>query len=122
MRISGEKILKAHDGDWRRMAAPELSPPPGRDGYRRLDDWLGSNSDPADVQIFVTRLNVAFGSQDAQATVRDAIAGDWVTVESLLKRVKVLPPDRRAAYQTLFENLNRNDLMVTPSSPAECVK
>jgi hypothetical protein len=119
---AGEKILKAHDNTWPRMAPRGFTPLPGSDGYRSLHDWLGSNADPAAIQVFVTSLNVAFGDQDPQSTVQDAIAGDWLTVELLLKRVEALPPAQRVPYVTLFENLNRNNLMATPSGPAGCSK
>jgi hypothetical protein len=119
---AGEKILRAHDNEWRRMAPRGFTPLPGGDGYRSLHDWLGSKADPATVQIFVTALNLAFGDQDPLATVQDPIAGDWITVKSLVERVEALPPDQRTAYRTQFENLNRNNLMVTPSSPAGCPK
>jgi hypothetical protein len=104
------------------------------EAHAELAHWLqeAAGSDAAQAasqQLATAALNVAYGSQDGSATVRDPLAGDWPSIAELLRRASaaiasgVAAPGARStlvAYTALLEGLNTNRATVTPSSPARC--
>jgi hypothetical protein len=133
----GRNALSAHDAEWRALINSTLYlvnadesrlavSGNAKQAYGQLKKWLGkkNNSLVEPVQLAVVALNVAFGSQDGKATVHDPVAGDWVSVDALVKRVSGLiaahSDSSAAAYKSLLEQLNRNTAIVTPSNPASC--
>jgi hypothetical protein len=107
------------------------------EAYQQLTAWLGAAT--ADNPMYLlsarlatTALNVAYGSQAAEATVLDPVAGDWVSIGAILARVSGLigetadaaGADRgqssAEAYGALLESLNANTATITPPAPAMC--
>jgi hypothetical protein len=125
----GKAVLNAHDPAWQTLLSSTLnlasvdgsrftvSGTPSQ-AYGQFKKWLGKAS--VSTELATAALNVAFGSQDGNATVQDTIAGDWPSVNILIARVSALNGSAAAAYKGLLEKLNGNQLTVTPSSPAGC--
>jgi hypothetical protein len=107
------------------------------EAYRQLTIWLGAAAadNPMHLlsaQLATTALNVAYGSQAAEATVTDPVAGDWVSIGTLLARVSDLIGEisdatsassglsDAEAYTALLEGLNANTVTITPPDPAAC--
>ncbi len=105
--------------------------------YEQLRSWLtapvGANASHAlAVQLAATTLNVAYGSQDAGATIQDPVGRDWSTIATLLTRVNAFiaehpntsgsSADRRTAetYRTVLDGLNKNTALVTPPTADRC--
>jgi hypothetical protein len=108
---SGKAVLQAHDGAWQSLLHETLHVDLAN--FDRLKERLAAPDVAA--ELAATALNVAFGSQDGDATVHDPVAGDWPTVRALIARVNGAP-----AYGELLRSLNTNKVMVTPSDPAVC--
>jgi hypothetical protein len=145
---NGKAVLNAHDAAWRTLVGSTLylvNADGSRfavsgafsEAYSRFQAWLrnaaASNmSYMASVQLMSAALSVAFGSQDGDATIHDPIAGDWPTINTLIKRVSAFiaahpntsaPSSDRSnaeAYKTLLDKLNSNAATVTPPTPARC--
>ena len=62
-------------------------------------------------------MNVAFGSQDGDATVHDPVAGDWPSIGALIARAN---GSAAVEYADLLRKLNRNQAAVTPSQASAC--
>ena len=113
----GAALLESHDAEWRPLLASTVrftaigNP---RQAYSQLKKWLHQGS--GQTVLAVTALNIAYGSQDGNATVADPIAGDWVALRDLAQRAAARPDD----YRKLLDSLNRNVEPVTPSNPAAC--
>ncbi len=125
----GKTVLSAHDPAWQTPINSKLnlvnadgvrftvSGTPSQ-AYDQLKKWLGKSS--VSTQLAATALNVAFGSQDGNVTVQDTIAGDWVSVDTLIARVSGLGGSAAVGYKSLLEKLNGNAAAVTPTSAAAC--
>lgn len=122
----GQTLLKAHDPAWRDLINSKLSllaadgsrftvPPSGKAAYKQLSKWL--RHDSKSVQLFVTAINVAVGNQDASLTVHDGVAGDWIDINTLIKRASAATT---ASYEPVLASLNNNSAMVTPADPGKC--
>ena len=70
----------------------------------------------AEAELRAATINVAFGFVDAGATVGDPNAGDWPTIESLLRRAGKAP----VSYRKVLASLNENSAVITPSTPSGC--
>jgi hypothetical protein len=148
---AGRAVLVAHDSgssSWRRLMDSTLHlvnadgsrftvPITGTEALDQFQEWLrGANqvnaSHGVSAQLAVTALNTAFGKQDGNVTVHDAVAGSWANIAGLEARVGgivVAHPVTTDAgnfrtdaesYRSLLQQLNSNTAMVTPSSPATC--
>lgn len=76
-------------------------------------------------QLAVAGLNVAQGSVDRHATVRDPVEGSWIEIDALLDRVSTIIAAKQRStkteqYRKLLEDLNRNQVDTTPSVPEQC--
>lgn len=117
----GKAVLNAHDPAWRTLLNATLhltlpdKPAPAYDQFKK---WLGTPGVAA--QLAATVLNVAFGSQDGDATVKDPVVGDWPSVRALIARVSGLSGAQAGPYLDVLEKLNTNKAMVTPSKPERC--
>jgi hypothetical protein len=150
---AGRAVLAAHDTgatSWRRIVDSTLFvvtldgsrfkvPLSGAEAFDQLRRWL-TDATPvnasyrASAQLVVASLNVAFGKQDGNVTMRDAVAGGWTNVSALGTRLRGLvsahpvttePGNFRSdaeSYASLLEKLNANALSVTPSRPSSCPK
>jgi hypothetical protein len=130
---SGKAVLQAHEGAWQsllqetlhvdlanfdrlkeRLAAPDVAADLAATAPEVRAELAAKEPDVT-AELAATALNVAFGSQDGDATVHDPVAGDWPTVRALIARVNGAP-----AYGALLRSLNTNKVLVTPSDPAVC--
>jgi hypothetical protein len=134
----GKAVLRAHDPAWRTLINSTLHlvntdgsrfsvPDVGNKAYDQFRNWLRDTEaknvpHQASVQVALTALNVAYGSQDGSATVQDPVVRDWLAIEALLQRVsdRIAQRSEAEAYKTLLEKLNNNAATVTPSKPSAC--
>lgn len=134
----GKALLNAHDSEWRTLINSTLHLvnadgsrfTVSARGYDDLRKWLRKTSARnmsymLSAQLASIALEVAFGSQDGEATIHDPVVGDWPSINMLIQRVSALiaaHPDRKnmETYKTLIEKLNNNTAMITPSTPAKC--
>jgi hypothetical protein len=117
----GERVLDAHDPAWRTLLHETLHlnlPDSPHPAYGQFKTWLDTPG--VAPQLAATVLNVAFGSQDGNATVHDPVVGDWPAIRVLIARVSGAARDAGVAYQDVLEKLNGNREPVTPSNPAGC--
>jgi hypothetical protein len=117
----GKTILNTHDPAWRNLLKATLHlelPQFPAAAHDQLKRWLASPGLAS--QLAAAVLNVAFGSQDGNATVHDPVAGDWPSVRVLIERANGQSGGAAAAYLNVFERLNANREPVTPSKPAGC--
>ena len=117
----GKAVLNAHDPEWRKMVNLtfhlNLPDAPGA-AYDQFKKWMGKST--VATQVVTLALNVAYASQDPNATVHDPIVNDWVSIKNLIKRVSALNGPAADAYKGLLEKLNGNAAPVTPSNPTAC--
>jgi hypothetical protein len=113
-----------------------VGPGPFDQAWAPVRSWLTASSPDAwhrlSTQIAAAALNVAYGRQDANVTVRDPVANDWPTVGALLTRAGALVQANArgaaadttlagaAAYGAVLAALNGNTASVTPTTPAAC--
>jgi len=97
------------------------------DQLRRYLSHAGSRGLPAlSAQLVVTALNIAVRNQDGKATIHDPVVNDWTPIETALERASGLIGSGEAGrdhverYRKLLEDLNRNRLEITPSTPEAC--
>ena len=106
------------------------------EAYAQLRTYLRSTSTnaahQASVQLAVTSLNVAYGTQNGASSVTDPVSGETVSINVLLTRVSTAiaaatnpvagseAHTRLERYRALLEQLNRNAVTVTPATPAGC--
>ncbi len=132
--VNTTRFLANADGS-RLAVSPTV---PFGEAYDQLSRWLRAGGASANmshqlsVQLAVTSFNVSFGTQSGAATVVDPVAGDWISITTLLTRVSMFvgahpntaapSADRSTAdtYRALLEKLNNNSAMVTPATPAGC--
>ena len=130
--MNGARFLVNADGS-RLAVAPAI---PFAQAYDQLRNWLRSSSSNAShqlsIQLAVTSFNTTFGRQAGNVSVVDPVAGDWVSVTTLVTRVSTFigahpnttaPSANRMtaeSYRALLEKLNDNSAMVTPATPAGC--
>lgn len=113
-----------------------VGPGPFDEAWAPVRAWLTASSPDAwhrlSTQIAAAALNVAYGRQDANVTVRDPVVNDWPTVGALLGRAGArvqarlrdaateAPESEATAYGAALAALNANTANVTPVTPAGC--
>jgi hypothetical protein len=112
----GKAVLNAHDSAWRTLVNETFHL--NLQTYDQFKKWLGTPG--VATQLAATMLNVAFGSQDGDATVHDPVLGDWPSIRVLIARVNGLGGAAALPYLDVLLKLNGNKLLVTPSKAAGC--
>jgi len=107
----GKTVLDAHETAWQSLLHTTLHV--DFETYDRFRKWLATAG--AAAELAATVLNVAFGSQDGDATVHDPVVGDWPSIRALIGRA-----DGSPAYVDLLRRLNGNKLLATPSNASAC--
>jgi hypothetical protein len=105
----GKAVLSKHDPEWRRVVHHEAG------SIDALQKWL-RDSGEGDVaaQLAAAALNVAFGTQDGNATVEDPVLGDRPAVRTLIDRAAALTDPGK--YAPVLRRLNENAAMVCSAS------
>jgi hypothetical protein len=120
-RGSGKALLRGRKADWQTLVG-SVMPGTTMRNEGQLQGWL-RKADRASREVVATALNVAYGTQDGNATIQDPVVGDWASVRTLIARASAAiagHADTVATYVTLLQALNENTAMVTPSNPAKC--
>ena len=119
----GKAVLNAHNAEWQALLNSKFQsnlPPAPNDAYAQFQKSLSKPT--VQTQLAVLALNIAYGSEDGNATVKDPVANDWPTLNELVTRVSAVQGARVDAYKPVLEKLNANTELVTPSTPAACGK
>jgi hypothetical protein len=117
----GKAVLNGHDPAWIQLLNSTLHLSLSGNSSEAYDDFKKWLSKPANQgELAALALNIAYGSEDGQATVQDPVSHDWPTLNALVTRIASLPTPAAGSYRGLLEKLNGNKELVTPSDPKAC--
>ena len=117
----GKAVLNTHDPAWRTLMKSTVHldlPDNPSQAFDQFKKWLSKST--VQTQLAALALNIAYGSEDGNATVPDPVVHDWLTLNGLVTRIAALQGSAADAYRSLLEELNANAQPVTPSSPGAC--
>ncbi|HEX3880167.1 MAG TPA: hypothetical protein VHW24_24465, partial [Bryobacteraceae bacterium] len=119
----GKAALSQHSPDWQNLLNTKLRlnlPADATTAYDQLKKLISKPT--AQAELAALALNIAYGSEDGDATVKDPTRNDWISLNDLVARVASLQGSEQDAYAKLLERVNSNSEQVTPSNPQVCGK
>jgi hypothetical protein len=119
----GKAVLNAHNPVWQGLLNSKFQlnlPATPNEAYAQFQKSLSKPT--VQTQLAVLALNIAYGSEDGNATVKDPVANDWPTLNDLVTRVSAAQGPSADPYKSILERLNANNEPITPSTPEACGK